>query len=715
MPLPLEYRSGPLRLRPQRALAPLGAAATIAAVLITVLLSVAPGILAQTKDFDQRNMALSARGIETGTLQLGDRPVLVIFDPAADQPSGSAALREEVKSGDSEIALLANSLVENRPVTQLDHGLVVRPSELVLVTNSDLASTLVGPSTAASNLSVQAGTVEVLLAGVLVLLPTFYVVGSAVVFSVAFRQKQLSLLRLLGMDARRVKRLASLQVAITAGLGGLVAMILQFGALSILDNVTIGPFDFTADQLKASPIAWLAVPGTLALVGFLASAQALSHVSADPLGVSIGAREEAPARHLWIATVPLGLLAVFVGARGLRSGVSASASILVALGLVLTAASIVGCATLVLSRLRRIPTAHPTRRWAFQRLQRQPRSSLRPAAGTLVGIVLTIFVAFAAFTAPSAQDPRLSLLRVQLDTTTPRLLEEVRDFEGVEAAIPINYSFATVEQRSAFLLIAGPCAGLELLAGTTIRDCELGQVWSSSAATAAAVGDEGSDVDIKGAGPQYGDAFDGQYNVGGDLAALADAEDAIFVTTSEFDPASRSELLVESSGGVRTFLSLSSRFSQFTAGEMTGSVAPVGSASSRIEATEFRSRQMLLLGTSGALVVSSFGLVIHAITVRWYGERELRLMSTLGASRKELSLSMLILTIAPIVIGIGLALIVGLLMGSAFNLAIGRTAVVSISSLLPLGVSLLGSIVIGAVCSHLLTKTVSTTLARVDD
>ncbi|MFD8634725.1 FtsX-like permease family protein [Streptomyces sp. NPDC059533] len=295
-------------------------------------------------------------------------------------------------------------------------------------------------------------TLLVVMTFVALLLPVAVFITSAVRFGGERRDLRLAALRLVGADARTVRRIAAGE----ALAGSLVGLVLGVGFFAVGRELA---GSFTLRQRSVFPADLNPSPGLAALVALVVPAAAvavtlfaLRGVVVEPLGI---VRTTAPRgrRMWWRLLLPLGGLGLLVPMMGRRGdgGVNGGGQFnqwQISAGVALLLVGITALLPWLLERLvSRFSGGPVSWQLAVRRLQLTGGGAARPANGVAVAVAgaIALQMLFAAvesdYVASTGQDPARAALAITLppgQESTGALPAKVAATEGVVAAVPLT-------------------------------------------------------------------------------------------------------------------------------------------------------------------------------------------------------------------------------------------------------------------------------------
>ncbi|HEY3503896.1 MAG TPA: ABC transporter permease [Actinocatenispora sp.] len=516
--------------------------------------------------------------------------------------------------------------------------------------------------------------VLVLLLGVVALLmPVAVFVATAVRFGSEARDRQQAALRLIGADRWATRRIAAAEALLGAllglvvGVGFFLAGRQLVGLVSVM-GISAFPGDVVPDPVLAALIA-LGLPVAAVLVTLVA----LRRVTVEPLGVV--RRSTARRRRLWWRLAPpvigLALLVPLIGKGPSTSGQSDTTRAGLGIALVLA-----GAATLLpwlveraVSRLRGGGVA---RLLAVRRLQTDTGGTARVVSG----ITIAVAGAIALQTLFAGVDHRYEKVSVHESpvhaivtvdapfSTADRadLASRLGAVRGVAQAYAFGTGFAETATGDAVPLVVGDCATLRGYAG--VARCADGDVFSAATAgtpplpagTRVTLGVDreqanrwhlpASTVGV----PWQGDPGGASRAVLLTPRAAAAAGLPNSLPTTAYVRADHADDVVDDR--IRT-----------AAARISPLIGVQPMVSSSIDARFGAIRTGLLLGSIAVLIVIGASLLVTVLEQVRARRRPLAVLAAFGTRRGTIGRSVLWQTAIPVVLGLGVALLVGAVLG----------------------------------------------------
>ncbi|MFF1694091.1 FtsX-like permease family protein [Streptomyces sp. NPDC058257] len=453
-------------------------------------------VLTLSADTDFRDSTVVGRTVRAE----GEHPVLppgLTKLPADGEMVVSPALRDLLNSSDAK--LLKERFDRYRITGTIGDAGLVHPQELYFYAGSDALTPAKG-----GHRVTQFGYKEppepldpilivlVVIGCVVLLTPVVIFIGTAVRFGGDRRDKRLAALRLVGADARAVRRIAAGEALCGALLG------LAFGCLAFLGlRELLGVFDVwkvSAFATDVTPVPGLAVLVllTVPLTAFVVTLISLRAVSIEPLGVFRSAKPR-KRRIWWRVLMPVAGIGILL-ASGRLAGSTTPPVYAIGLGATLT---LVGLAALLpwlveaaVARLRGGPVPWQL---AIRRLQLSSGTAARAVSGITVAVAgaIALQMMFGSmhneFDRVTDNDPGRAKLQVRADVGNGDLAEQMidkfRTTKGVKNVIGTVVSYVVKpgelknadDLRPTTELTVGTCANLRELA--RISSCKDGDTF----------------------------------------------------------------------------------------------------------------------------------------------------------------------------------------------------------------------------------------------
>lgn len=270
------------------------------------------------------------------------------------------------------------------------------------------------------------------MAAVLLVVPTFLLVGAAARLTASQREQRLAVLRLVGATPAVVVGLAALETLVAAVVGTALGIAGYLLVLPLAANIPLGGGSFPVADLRFGVEALVA---TLVIVPLAAAASALvalRKVVVGPLGVTRRTKPRRP-NLLRFAVVPVAWALFMSSAASMRDGGS-SAGALVGLGAVIATLAVVGpWIAWIVGALLTAGARHPAALIAGRRIGADPRGAYRTVSGmVLAGLIAGfLFAVIPTMESVALGDEARRELSV---VATPTRVPEVR--RAVAAADP---------------------------------------------------------------------------------------------------------------------------------------------------------------------------------------------------------------------------------------------------------------------------------------
>lgn len=615
--------------------------------------------------------------------------------PADGDMAVSPALRDLLATPDGD--LLRARLPYRDAATITDAGLL-GPQELAFYATDDrVRSTGAGALVDSFGQPVTRPPLDPVLrlvAGVGVvalLLPVAVFVSTAARFGAARRDRRLAALRLLGLDAGRIRRLAAAEALWAALLGDLVGVGVFAAGRQLLRWASVPGLSFFPADARPQPVLALAVLLAVPAVAVVAGAVGLRAVAAQPLAV-VRSAARGRRRVWWRLLLPVAGLALLVQQLGTGAEVRLVA---LAAGLVLVGvlALLPWAVDVVVRRLGAGPVPWQL---AVRRLQAGSGTSGRVAAGVAVAVAGLLALQGLLtglsdrYQVSTGDDPARADLLVR---STAVQTAEVALARGQRlAAAPGVTSVRTLART--WLLADGAAAGGEqpLLVGECPALAEVAEVGDCRDGDSFVVDGEGQPA-LAGRSVTAGAAAGGQaagdaqgtvrWVVPDDAVDVVGRTDATGFATGPAVLATPAavELPALDVGGVTTYVTTSSTAEPVLAGVVGAAVdddpaATVRELVAERAANPYRALERGLW--AGALaVLATIGASMLLTSTEQVRERRpvLAALAALGVRRRTLAASLLLGDLVPVVLGAVLAVGAGAGLGALLLVLVGAPPV----------------------------------------
>ncbi|TCO59835.1 FtsX-like permease family protein [Actinocrispum wychmicini] len=504
---------------------------------------------------------------------------------------------------------------------------------------------------------------------VALLLPLLVFVTTASRMGAAQRERRLAAVRLIGLDARQIRRVAAAESLLGAAAGVVVGGVLFFLTRQWLGSPDLFGFRvFGEDFLPPWPLVVLIVLLVPALaVG--AAIFGLRNIIVEPLGV---VRQGRPARRLmwWRWTVTgIGALLVtgasLVGEREYSSMVALTAGS--ALVLVGVAVLLPWMVERVAGRLRGGP---PSWQFAISRLQVDSGTASRVVSGLVVvlaGAIMTQVLLTSTMPAAQArqQPPALPSAPVMVETDLGHqddVLTRVKALPGIDRAEAVRKLHGTAEDGTYVQIEVGSCAALALRAN--LGSCVDGDVFAVHTLASERPGKLRLGVYYSSDGDRNGPLWTVPAGVRDvDVTQAAWGVQDYLVTTGAAVPSLPGPVDVYV-GGSGTTEALSLRVATAVSGLAWLGQVSLADPTSDFDALSQRPMQqfraVLLAASMFVLMVAALSLLILSIEQITDRRRALAALSAAGVPLGVMARSSLWQTALPVLIGVVLAIGAGI-------------------------------------------------------
>ena len=502
------------------------------------------------------------------------------------------------------------------------------------------------------------------VAAVVLLLPVGIFITTAVRFGGEARDRRLAALRLVGADARSVRRIAAGETLSGAALGLVVGGLLFAGVLTILPGLVPAGLSYYPGDQRPVPALVALVVVLVPVAAVVVTMSAMQRVVVEPLGV-VRRSGDRRRRLWWRLVLPVAGLAMLTPLLTDGMGASAGSQTMVSAGLVLL---LVGVALLlpwlVEAVVRRLGGGGVAWQLAIRRLQLDSGTSVRAVSGIAVSVAGLIALhglvdALENVSATSARsaDSFQAALYLHGAQDDPRWMR-LTDTPGVQDVVPIATSWTTDPGTGQEVAISvGTCAVLVVEA--KVGDCTDGDVFTTVPSHGTTP--EAGTTYRLGAGPSAPtwtvpaglrtvDPADGSMDSGPPRvlvtpAALEGAElrDTSVSLHVVLDPAVPDALEHLRTAAARI--------------DPTAHVDDI--ASGRTADLIGNARQALLMGTVALLVLIGASILVNVVEQLRERRRLLAVLVAFGARRRTLGASVLLQLAVPVALGMALAVVTG--------------------------------------------------------
>ncbi|TXL84843.1 FtsX-like permease family protein [Streptomyces sp. IB2014 016-6] len=627
----------------------------------------------------------------------------------------SPALRELL--GSSEGALLAQRL-DGRIVGTVGDAGLVDPGELRFYTGSSTL-TVEGAGIRSAGYGVDESTppfdpllmVLVILMCVVLLVPVAIFIATAVRFGGDRRDRRLAALRLVGADARTVRRIAAGETLFGAVLGLAVGAALFLMLRQIVGHVRL--WGYSAFPSDVSPVPSLALLVLLAVpvAAVVVTQSALSSVAIEPLGVvrNTGLRKR---RLWWRLLLPVIGVAILASTGRVDEMTPAVGPFPIVTGASCVLIGLVGLlpwlVEAVVARLRGGPVAWQL---AIRRLQLSSGTAARAVSGITVAVAgaIALQMMFGAmqkdFLQLTGQDTERADFYVSSDygdsALAERMIQDFRETKGVTKVIGTVESYVAgtgspTEQgwQPITSLTMGTCATLKEIA--RLPSCRDGDAFVAhlDARAAEKVGSAGvkEQNDRTDAAAVPGEPID---LTGGDGARTAkpalwtlpksartvvtfpdpmgDLHDGILVTPGALGSRVLPSTTVRASIKVDPRVPDAAEYVRTTAAHIDPTLR-INALKDLERDKQYGSVQTgLLVGGTLTMMLIAASLLVSQIEQLRERKRMLSVLVAFGTRRRTLAWSVLWQTAVPVVLGTGLAIVGGLVLGDFMLGIIGKS------------------------------------------
>ncbi|HEX5542123.1 MAG TPA: FtsX-like permease family protein [Micromonospora sp.] len=532
--------------------------------------------------------------------------------------------------------------------------------------------------------------VLVVIIFVVLLLPIVVFLGTAVRFGGERRDRRLAALRLVGADARMIRRIAVGEAVAGALLGVAVGAVLFAIGRQVAPLVTLWDISVSASDIRPSLPLVLAIVVAMPALAVVVGLITLRGVVVEPLGVS---RRTTVRRRLWwrLVVPGIGLALLYPLIDGIRTAGTTINEYQIAAGAVLL---LIGAVTLLpwLIDLVVRPIRGGPVPWqlAVRRLQLDSATSARMINGIAVAVAGTIGLQmlFAVVqeesTMATGQDPSRAQAQVSIyGLADPgETLARLRASPGVNGGSGTLFTSASVASTSAddsasvASLIIGDCTALAEFA--TIGPCGDGDVFVAQAPEQPSLDDF-----VPGAHVAVGDG-EMPWTLPIDTRQVPTRKNpngwhqgGILVTTGAIDLAGAGPLHVSLYVTFNPEASDPLEHLRNVAASITP-LSQVYPLQSTIQLRKFVNIQRgLYIGAVVTLLLISMSLFVGVLEQLRERRRLLAMLVAVGTPRSTLTWSVLWQAVLPVLLGLALAVLFGLGLGAVLLRMLGETVTIS--------------------------------------
>lgn len=355
-----------------------------------------------TEGLDGRE--LTAIAVARTGVTAAERPGWLPQWPAAGEVVVSPALAELIAVDDH-----AAARFPQRIVGEVGRPALAAPDSLVAVIGAPLGAfdprggvEALGRGPDDGRVDLRAVRLVISAVAVFSLAPIAVLIATSARLSARTNERRLASLRLIGLSARHTRRVLAVETGTVAFVGAIVGVVAWALLRPVSERLGAGSLQWWADDITLSPLVIAAVVAAIVVVAAMVAVIGANPAVEQPLGARRNA--QAPATSRWRLVVLGGGMALLsvslVFAGSFRDdnawfAVFAIGNTLTAIGLVAAVPALGRLGAVILSRLRRSPSAV----LASRRLRHEPTAVGRVIAGLLIvvfsgGFAQALLVAF---------------------------------------------------------------------------------------------------------------------------------------------------------------------------------------------------------------------------------------------------------------------------------------------------------------------------------
>lgn len=524
----------------------------------------------------------------------------------------------------------------------------------------------------------------VLVVFAVLLMPVAVFVATAVRFGGERRDRRLAALRLIGSDGRMVRRIAAGEALAGALLGLVLGTFFFLIGRQIAGTADVFRVSVFPSYLNPSPALAVLVAVAVPVAAVLVTLFALRGVVIEPLGVVRTAR---PARRRlwWRLLMPAGGLALLYPMLGQGRGNGEFNQYLVTGGVLLLLVGVTALLPWVVEAVvARLHSGGVAWQLAVRRLQLSSGSAARMVNGIAVAVAgaIALQMLFTGVDADYTKATGQDVTRAQMEMPVPdgipmaQVAEKMRATRGVRKTVALSEGNVGERRMSAEVnaqVTVGDCAALREVA--TLPSCREGDVFAL----------RGSDYDdgtrkLAGSRTLYLDPADGDEDTESTPVAwpvpqglkqartrpdMTGVKRGGFLVTPSALPARGAQTV---RGHVFLGLDPSVPDAQEYVRNTAARIDPLGDPmtwSATVESGRFTSiRTGLFVGAACVLALIGVSLLVSQLEQLRERRKLLSALVAFGTRRRTLSMSVLWQTAIPIALGLGLAALVGLTLGT---------------------------------------------------
>ncbi|MEU6272568.1 FtsX-like permease family protein [Streptomyces populi] len=524
----------------------------------------------------------------------------------------------------------------------------------------------------------------VLVVFAVLLMPVAVFVATAVRFGGERRDRRLAALRLIGSDSRMVRRIAAGEALAGALLGLVLGTFFFLAGRQIAGTAEVFRVSVFPSYLNPSPALAVLVAVAVPVAAVLVTLFALRGVVIEPLGVVRTAR---PARRRlwWRLLLPAGGLALLYPMLGQGRGNGEFNQYMVTCGVLLLLVGVTALLPWVVEAVvARLHSGGVAWQLAVRRLQLSSGSAARMVNGIAVAVAgaIALQMLFTGVDADYTKETGQDVTRAQMEVSVPdgvpmaRVAGKLGATRGVRKVVALSEGNLGERRVSADLnaqMTVGDCAALREVA--TLPSCREGDVFAL----------RGSDYDdnmqkLTGSRTLFLDPADGEEDTESTPVAwtvprgLKQAQTRLDMTGVKrggflFTPTALPAQGAKTVHG-HVFLGLdpsvpdAQEYVRNTAARIDPLARPM-TWSATVESGRFTSiRTGLFVGAACVLALIGVSLLVSQLEQLRERKKLLSALVAFGTRRRTLSMSVLWQTAIPIALGLGLAAVVGLTLGT---------------------------------------------------
>lgn len=506
---------------------------------------------------------------------------------------------------------------------------------------------------------------SVVIVGLMVLiLPAMALALAAVRLHVSTRRARYALLRVLGLTPARTTRLILAEIAISAVVGSAAGVVGHRVAFTLLDRFQFGGNSYWASDLVVSVTGSLVIVACVTAMFVLAAARTARRTSRNALS-ELRIRRTRTRRWIAVGAV-LGPVVLLTMPRWLPEPSAERVSLVIALSVVLTVVGLIGMARLAVSMIGRVMLARTSNPISGSRMLHAAADTLAGAAAAAVAVLLVTFTLVASINRAQTVTSRFDVFIELPGVSNPSaVVERVRSTIDVNAVSVAGRSSVDMDGDETSLYIV-TCADLVQVAEID-GPCKPNELYGP--AQLVVNGTASTLVDTH---PNNNGEINGTYTIAGAVKASWLVADE-FVLTLDRRPKMPHAVLFVFTGGspsaMRVLYDITRDGSMTRDGNVVPSVMTAAALGSPTDFDTVVVEPYLVLMSSAAALVAAAAIAFAVVGLHRQRGDEFRMVRCLGSTPWMLARDLTLMYLIPFVVGIMVALGLGVSLALAYNSA----------------------------------------------